>query len=150
MFDPWVGKIPWIRKWPPTPVILPGKPHGQKSLAGYNPWGHKGSSETGLTHTLIYWLSFGCTGLSLLSGLSLAGASEGYSLWLCPAFSLWWLLLLRRMGSKSKNCSSCGAWAWFLHSMWDLPGLGIKPMIPALTSGFLTTGPQGKSPNWIL
>ena len=42
-FDPWVGKIPWRRKWQPTPVFLPGKPHRQRSLAGYSPWGHKES-----------------------------------------------------------------------------------------------------------
>ena len=41
MFDPWVRKIPWGRKWQPTPVFLPGKSHGQRSLAGYNLWGHK-------------------------------------------------------------------------------------------------------------
>ena len=35
----WVGKIPWRKKWQPTPVFLPGKPHGQRSLAGYRPWG---------------------------------------------------------------------------------------------------------------
>ena len=40
-FDPWVGKIPWRRKWQPTPVFLPGKSYGQRSLVGYNPWGHK-------------------------------------------------------------------------------------------------------------
>ena len=40
-FDPWVGKIPWRRKWQPTPIFLPGKSHGQRSLAGYSPWGHK-------------------------------------------------------------------------------------------------------------
>ena len=34
-FNPWVGKIPWRRKWQPTPVLLPGKFHGQKSLVGY-------------------------------------------------------------------------------------------------------------------
>ena len=34
-FDPWVGKIPWRRTWKPTPVFLPGKSHGQRSLAGY-------------------------------------------------------------------------------------------------------------------
>ena len=39
----WVRKIPWRRKWKPSPVFLPGKPHGQKSLAGYCPWGHKES-----------------------------------------------------------------------------------------------------------
>ena len=33
-FDPWVGKIPWRRAWQPTPVFLPGKCHGQSSLAG--------------------------------------------------------------------------------------------------------------------
>ena len=34
-FDPWVRKIPWRRKWQPTPVFLPGKSHGQRSLVGY-------------------------------------------------------------------------------------------------------------------
>jgi len=34
-FDPWVGKIPWRRKWQSTPVFLPGKSHGQRGLAGY-------------------------------------------------------------------------------------------------------------------
>ena len=42
MFDPWVGKIPWRRKWQPTPVFLPGKSHGQRGLVGYSPWGHEG------------------------------------------------------------------------------------------------------------
>ena len=38
MFDPWVRKISWRRKWQPTPVFLPGKSHGQRSLADYSPW----------------------------------------------------------------------------------------------------------------
>ena len=40
-FDPWVGKIPRRRQWQSTPVFLPGKSHGWRSLAGCNPWGHK-------------------------------------------------------------------------------------------------------------
>jgi len=40
-FDPWVGKIPWRRKWQPTPVFLPGKSHGQRTLVGYSSWGCK-------------------------------------------------------------------------------------------------------------
>ena len=40
-FDPWVGKIRWRRKWQPTPVLMPGESHGQRSLSGYSPWGHK-------------------------------------------------------------------------------------------------------------
>ena len=44
--------IPWRRNWQPTPVFLPGKSHGQKSLTGYNPWGHKESDTTErLEHT---------------------------------------------------------------------------------------------------
>ena len=38
-FSLWVGKIPWRRKWQPTPVFLPGESHGQRSLAGYSPQG---------------------------------------------------------------------------------------------------------------
>ena len=37
---PWVRKIPWRRKWQPTALYLPGNFHGQRSLAGYSPWGH--------------------------------------------------------------------------------------------------------------
>ena len=40
-FDLGVGKIPWKRKWQSTPVFLPGESHGQRSLAGYSPRGHK-------------------------------------------------------------------------------------------------------------
>ena len=41
--------------------------------------------------------------------------------------------------------SSCGSRAQLLHGMWDLPGPGIKPVSPALTGGFLTITPAGKS-----
>ena len=40
----------WSRKWQPTPVFLPGKLHGQRSQAGYSPWGHKESDMTEHTH----------------------------------------------------------------------------------------------------
>ena len=42
-FSPWVGKIPWRRKWQPTPILLSGKPHGWRSLVGYSPWSCKKS-----------------------------------------------------------------------------------------------------------
>ena len=45
-FDPWVGKIPWSSKWQLTLVFLPGKFHGERSLAGCSPWGHKESDMT--------------------------------------------------------------------------------------------------------
>ena len=40
-FDPWVGMISWRKEWIPTLIFLPGKPHGQRNLVGYSPWGHK-------------------------------------------------------------------------------------------------------------
>ena len=49
-FDPWVRKIPWRRKWQSTPVLLPGKSHGQRSLVGYSTWGHKESDMTERLH----------------------------------------------------------------------------------------------------
>ena len=45
-FDPWVGKIPWRRKWQSILVFLPGKFHRQRSLAGYSPWGRKELATT--------------------------------------------------------------------------------------------------------
>ena len=53
-FDPWVRKIPWRRKWQPTQVVLLGKSHGQRNLAGYSPWGLKESDATEHTHIYTY------------------------------------------------------------------------------------------------
>ena len=41
VFNPWVKKMPWRRKWQPTPVLLPGKFHGKGSLVSYSPWGRR-------------------------------------------------------------------------------------------------------------
>ena len=45
----WVRKIPCSRKWQPTPISLPGESHGQRSLAGYGPLGHKELDTTEAT-----------------------------------------------------------------------------------------------------
>ena len=85
-------------------------------------------------------------------GLTLVAVSGGYSLLWCVGFSLWWLLLLRTMGSRRvgsvvavHGLSSCGTRASLLRGMWDLPGPGLEPVSPALAGGFLTTAPPGKS-----
>ena len=58
MQETWVQSLgqedPWRRKWQPTPVFLPGKSHGQRSLVGYSPWGCKESdtTERHITHTM--------------------------------------------------------------------------------------------------
>ena len=53
-FSPWIGKIPWTRKWQPTPVFLPGDAHGQRSLVGYNPWACQESDTPEANNTLLY------------------------------------------------------------------------------------------------
>ena len=62
-FDPWVGKIPWRRKWQPTSVLLPGESLGQRSLVGNSPWGHRvGHNWVTDTHTYTH------TGMSTVCG----------------------------------------------------------------------------------
>ena len=73
-FDPWIGNIPWRRKWQPSPVFLPGKPHGQRSLAGYSPWGPKelDMNEQLSTHTHLLALTVSLSSCFLYLQLYLA------------------------------------------------------------------------------
>ena len=59
-FDPCVRKIPWSRKWLPTPVFLPGKSHEQRSLVGYSSWDHESVRHDWATFTrdITYLLIF--------------------------------------------------------------------------------------------
>ena len=59
VFDPWVRKILWRWKWQPTPVLLPGKSYGRRSLVGYSPWGPKQSDTTEQLH---FHFSLSCIG----------------------------------------------------------------------------------------
>ena len=102
-FNPWIGKIPWSRKWQPTPVFLPGTSHGQKNLAGYRPWGRKELDMTEHTHIISFaeelknsymcipwgktWiLSGGCTIVSslLLPVLCIPSLPWLATIWTCP------------------------------------------------------------------
>ena len=49
------------RKWQPTPVLLPGRSHGQRTLAVFSPWGHKESDMT-------EWLHFSLSGFIIAQG----------------------------------------------------------------------------------
>ena len=60
MWETWVWSLgqkdPWRKSWQPTPVFLPVEFHGQRSLAGYSPWGHKELDTTEqLSLLTIYW-----------------------------------------------------------------------------------------------
>ena len=56
-FDPWVRKLPWRRKWQPTPVFVPGESHEQRSLAGYVHGVIKSQTQLS-THTLTWHVSY--------------------------------------------------------------------------------------------
>ena len=57
----------WRRKWHPTPLLLPGKSHGQRSLIGYSPWGHK---ELDTTERHFHYLLFSeCLIFTLLTSM---------------------------------------------------------------------------------
>ena len=62
-FHPWVGKIPWRREWQPTPVFLPGKSDGQRSLAG-----HRSQGRRRVGHDLAIKRQLRCEGGTELRG----------------------------------------------------------------------------------
>ena len=91
-FDPWVGKIPWRRKWQPTPVFLPGKSHGQRSLLGYSPMGLQRSQAwlsnlTTTTYTSLF--------IYLFNILFLYGWLQDIEyIFLCYIVGPYWLFVL--------------------------------------------------------
>ena len=69
-FDPWVGRIPWRREWLPTPLLLLGEFHGQRSLTGYSPWSYKKSD------IIIIIIFYNKASKWKLSSLSIIPASD--------------------------------------------------------------------------
>ena len=106
VFNLWVGKILCRRKWQPTPEFLPGKFHGQRTLAGYSPWGHQepDTTEQLSTHTHILNASLKMsTGYQYPTSKVLGLPFENWW-WICTNlhtfsyWSLWWT------STKGKAC----------------------------------------------
>ena len=78
--EPWVGNIPWRTAWLPTPVFLPGESHGQRSLAGYSPWGQKKSDTTEqLTYFyLVLYVSKNASNVSSVNKMLALGPKNIY------------------------------------------------------------------------
>ena len=102
--DPWVRKNPWVKKWQPTPVFLPGKFHGQRSLEGFSPWGHKESDTTEQLipsfNTFYFW--------KMSKRYEKLQKGEGFSLLIC--FNLFKMKhgekSLKRIRTKRRNQSN--------------------------------------------
>ena len=80
-FDPWGQKIPWRRKWQPTPVFLPGKSHGQRSIMGYSPWGCKESDTTEWLRARVHTHTHTHTHTYFLKGLNCRYVQRFKHLW---------------------------------------------------------------------
>src|SRR5574337_123430 len=105
-FDPWVGKILWRRKWHPTPVLLPGKSHGQRSPVGCSPWGCK---ESDTTERLQFHFSLSCMGEGISNPLQcscLEDPRDGGALWVAVYGVAQSRTRLKRLSSSSSSRSS--------------------------------------------
>ena len=85
LFSLWVRKILWKTKWQPTPVLLPEKFHGLRSLVGYSPWGHKESDTTEQLYLLYFNGSVGKALVPVPQGASSFALSPAL---LCTSFCL--------------------------------------------------------------
>ena len=82
-FDSWAGKIPWKRNWQPTPVFLPEKFRGLRSLVGYSPWDRKESNTTEHAHTHNIFISFRNHSAWALAFLHCSNIIAGLFLYFC-------------------------------------------------------------------
>ena len=78
-FDSWVGKIFWRRKLQPNSVFLPGKFHGEKRLAGYSSWDHKGVGHNLVTAAAAKSLQSCLTLCDSIDGSPPGSPSPGFS-----------------------------------------------------------------------
>ena len=130
MFGPWVGKIPWRMEWQPTPVVLPGEFHGQRSLVGYSPVGSQRVGHDWVANTFTF--SFFCYCCS--SFLPMMNNESHSYLWRSPFGSgtalgtvrTWkwmtktWLLDARRLQVTGKikhicKCIMILLWVWSIN-----------------------------------
>ena len=151
------------RQWHPSPVLLPGKSHGWKSLVGCSPWGHTEPDTTGVTQQQQQFYSKGKMGKRLAFKNYL---TQFRLCWVFVAVRLLSLVavergLLSSCNPQASHCDgfscfrawvvgcmgfiSCTTWAQLPLSMWNPPRAGVEPMSSALTNEFLTTGPPGES-----
>ena len=109
---PWVRKIPWKKKWQPTPVSLPGKSPGQRSLAGYSAWGHQRAGHDWVTkkhqqQRVRLWVKdlISFTWITLLVPWTVCQVGTV----IVPALQVRYLRVSRRLNNLPKVTD----WGWF-------------------------------------
>ena len=94
------------RQWQPTPVLLPGKSHGRRSLVGCSPWGHEESDTTGGLH---FYFSPSCIGEgngNPLQRSCLENPRDGGAWWATVYGVVQSRTRLKRLSSSSSSSSS--------------------------------------------
>ena len=124
--SPWVSQIPWRKEWLPTPVFLPGKSYGWRSLVGCSPWGRE---ELSMTQWLHFHFSPSCIGEGNGNPLQCSCLEN-------PRDSrAWWAAVygvaqsrtqLKRLSSSSSGSSGKGS-ACNAGYLGSVPGLGSSP-----------------------
>ena len=132
---------PLEKEWQPTPVFLPGKSHGDRSLAGYSPWGCKEPDTTGQlvyththththTHTICIWQS--------------VQWPEQSFFYFLKVFLMW--TILESLSNLLQYCFCFMFWCFGFEACGILaPWIGTEPLSPASKGKVLTTGLSGKS-----
>ena len=110
--DPWVRKIPWSRKWQPTPVFLPRKFHGQRSIADYRPWGpiESDTAKDTCNQNQIK-ISICCSKPSKNRNSNFVRVIQ----WQCP---LWTLMFINNYLSSDKECEQDRIAPYKLFCIW--------------------------------
>ena len=79
-----VRAIPWRREWLPTLVFLPGESHGQRSLVGYSPWGHKELDTNGRPTLLLFFCLFQEFNILSWTGVYCRLKVRSVAVWIVP------------------------------------------------------------------
>ena len=125
----------WRRQWHPTPVLLPGKSHGQRSLVGCNPWGRW---ESDTTEQLHFHFSLSCIGEG-------NGTPLQYSCLENPMDGgAWWAAVHGVAGSRTRLSNF--TFTFYFHALekemathssvlaWRIPGTGEPAGLPSMGS----------------
>ena len=126
---PVTAGVSWRRQWHPTPVLLPGKSHGWRSLVGCSPWGHE---ESDTTERLHFHFSLSCTGEGNGNPLQcscLENPRDG---------GAWWAAAYRVAQSQTRLKWLSSSRCWYTLSYWTITSLrtGILSIAIVITDNF--------------
>ena len=110
----WNYAICWRRRWHPTPVLLPGKSHGRRSLVGCSPWGHE---ELDTTERLHFHFSLSCVGEGNGNPLQcscLENPRDGGAWWAAVSGVAQSRTRLKRLSSSSSSSTHTMQKLWYI------------------------------------